>query len=55
MGTIDIIYLVLVGITLIIGFIFAFKLIGKIRYQSIDQFNQKQIDNRRKIKNGRHN
>lgn len=55
MGTLDIIYLIIVGIFFVIGLIFALKTIISIRNDSIDDFKQKQQKNRNKIRNGRHN
>lgn len=55
MGTIDIIYLTLVGVLFITGMVFAVKMFVKIRNNSITDFKQRQNKNRNKIKYGRHN
>lgn len=55
MGIIDIIYLVIVGITFIFGLSFAIRMFLKIRKNSIEEFKQRQQNNRNKIKYGRHN
>lgn len=55
MGTIDIIYLIIVGITFIFGLLFAIRMFIKIRNNSIEEFKQRQQNNRNKIKYGRHN
>ena len=59
MGTIDIMYLVIVGITFIFGLLFAIKMFIKIRNtirnSSIEEFKKRQQNNRNKIKYGRHN
>ena len=55
MGTIDIMYLVIVGITFIFGLLFAIKMFIKIRNSSIEEFKKRQQNNRNKIKYVRHN
>lgn len=55
MGTIDIIYLTLVGVLFTIGIVFAIKMFVKIRNTSIEDFKRRQNKNRNKIKYGRHN
>ncbi len=55
MGTIDIIYLIAVGITVCIGLFFAIRIFLKIRNNSIKDFKQRQQNNRNKIKYDRHN
>ncbi len=55
MGTIDIIYLIIVGITFLLGLLFAIRMTVKIRRNSIDEFKRRQQINRNKIKYGRHN
>lgn len=55
MGTFDIIYLSIVGFSVLLGLSFAVKIIYKIRNNSIDQFKQRQKSNRNKIRHGRYN
>ena len=53
MGMLDIIYLTLVCIAVIAGFLFAIWAFSNIREQSIKLFNQRQSDNSKIIKDGR--
>ena len=55
MGIIDILYLVIVSFTFIMGLLFAIRMFIKIRNNSIEEFKNRQQRNRNKIKNGRHN
>ena len=53
MGMLDIIYLTLVCIAVIAGFLFAIWAFSNIREQSIKLFKQRQSDNSKIIKDGR--
>ena len=53
MGTLDIIYLTLVCIAVISGFLFAIWAFSNIREQSMKQFKHRQSDNSKIIKDGR--
>ncbi len=53
MGTLDIIYLIIVGVSVGCGIIFAIKLACEVRQQSIKEFKQHQQKNKNKIKHGR--
>lgn len=55
MRIIDILYLVIVSFTFIMGLLFALRIFIKIRNKSIEEFKKRQQKNRNKIKYGRHN